>query len=108
MGGFFAQFVYPCDVRSTTRDLFEWWLVYFLLPALQPGDVIVMDRAKYHDPLRTASFAALVGCGLLMLGPYASQDNAIEYIHHMQKCYMRRNINYSRDAPMTALYLAGA
>jgi hypothetical protein len=42
-----------------------------------------------------------------MLGPYASQDNAIEYIHHCQKCYLRRNVTFSRAAPMTALHLAG-
>ena len=35
-GGLCAQFVYPCNQRSTTRDLFEWWLVYFLMPVTRP------------------------------------------------------------------------
>ena len=108
-GGLCAQFVYPCDVRSTTRDLFEWWLVHFLMPVLvlAPGAVVVMDRAKFHDPRRTASFLALVGAGLVMLGPYDSPSNAIEYIHHVEKCYLRRNVAFSRAAPAVALYLAG-
>ena len=42
-----------------------------------------------------------------MLGPYASQDNAIEYMHHVQKCYLRRDVDFSRAAPAPALYLAG-
>ena len=67
-----------------------------------------MDRAKFHDPLRTASFLALVGADLLMLGPYASQDNAIEYVHHVEKCYLRRDVAFSRAAPAAALYFAGA
>ena len=72
------------------------------------GQVVVMDRAKFHDPLRTASFLAMVGCGLLMLAPYASQDNAIEYIHHVEKCYLRRSVAYARMSPMTSLYLVGS
>ena len=61
--GFFAQFVYPCDVRSTTRDLFEWWLVFYLAPMLRPGQIVVMDRAAFHDPQRTAALLSLYGVG---------------------------------------------
>lgn len=107
-GGLCAQFVYPCNYRSTTRDLFEWWIVCFLMPVLPPGSIVVMDRAKFHDPLRTASFLRLKGCGLLMLGPYQSQDNAIEYMHHVEKCYLRRDVDFTRAAPDVALYQAGA
>ena len=108
-GGLCAQFVYPCDVRSTTRDLFEWWIVHFLMPiaAQVPGAVVIMDRAKFHDPRRTASLLSFVGAGLLMLGPYDSASNAIEYMHHCEKCYLRRDVAFSRAAPATALYLAG-
>jgi len=106
--GFFAQYVYPCQYRSTTRDLFEWWLVFFLMPQLIPGKIVVMDRAAFHDPQRTAALLAQVGCGLMMLGPYASEKNAIEYVHHMEKSYLRRNPIYSRHAPASALYVAGS
>ena len=97
----------PLPAGSTTRDLFEWWLVTFLMPGLRPGMCVVMDRAQFHDPQRTASYLASVGCGLLMLGPYASQDNAIEYCHHMEKCYLRRDVAFTRMAPRTALHIAG-
>ena len=106
--GFFAQWVYPCDVRSTTRDLFEWWLMFILGPGLRPGLIVVMDRAAFHDPQRTAAILSLFGCGLLMLGPYASDMNAIEYVHHIEKCYLRRDVEYTRAFPMSALYLAGS
>ena len=66
-----------------------------------------MDRAKFHDPARTASFLSYVGCGLLMLGPYASSDNAIEYVHHIEKCYLRRAPWFARLCPDTALYMVG-
>lgn len=106
--GFFAQFVYPCNIRSTTRDLFEWWLMFVLGPSLVPGLIVVMDRAKFHDEQRTASILALFGCGLLMLGPYASDMNGIEYIHHIEKSYLRRDVAFTRAAPMSALYLVGS
>jgi len=42
--GFFAQFVYPCVERSTTRDLFEWWLCFILMPVLaQAGGGVRMS-----------------------------------------------------------------
>ena len=84
------------------------WLVYFLMPVLLPGSAVVMDRTKFHDPQRTASFLALVGAGLLMLGPYASADNAIEYMHHCEKDYLRCDVAFSRAFPDVALYLAGS
>lgn len=49
-----------------------------------------------------------VGAGLLMLGPYDSPSNAIEYIHHVEKCYLRRNVAFSRAVPDVALYIAGS
>jgi len=105
---FFAQFVYPCNVRSTTRDLFEWWLMFVLGPLLVPGKIVCMDRASFHDPRRTATILSYFGCGLLLLAPYASDTNAIEYVHHVQKCYLRRNVAYSRAFPMSALYVTGS
>ena len=48
------------------------------------------------------------GCGLLMLGPYDSASNGIEYVHHIEKCYLRRNPAFARAAPMTALYMGGS
>lgn len=105
--GFFAQYCYPCKYRSTTRVLFEWWLVNILMPALAPGQIVVMDRAQFHDPQRTAAFLSLVGCGLLMLAPYDSARNAIEYVHHIEKCYLRRNVPMARAFPMSSLYTVG-
>ena len=76
-------------------------------PLLRPGLIVVMDRAQFHDPQRTATILSLFGCGLLLLGPYASDTNGIEYIHHIEKSYLRRNVPYARACPMTALYLVG-
>mmetsp|Transcript_41153 Transcript_41153/g.82467 ORF Transcript_41153/g.82467 Transcript_41153/m.82467 type:complete len:168 (-) Transcript_41153:120-623(-) len=105
---FFAQWVYPCDVRSTTMDLFEFWLMFFLGPLLVPGKIVCMDRAAFHNPARTAAILSQFGCGLLLLAPYASPTNAIEYIHHVEKCYLRRDVAYTRAFPMSALYAVGA
>uniref|UniRef100_A0A7S3F389 Tc1-like transposase DDE domain-containing protein n=1 Tax=Haptolina ericina TaxID=156174 RepID=A0A7S3F389_9EUKA len=108
--GFFAQFVYPCVERSTTRDLFEWWLCFILMPVLAQaggGFIVVLDRAAYHDMARIENFLSLIGCGVLVLAPYQSQDNGIEYIHHIQHHILRRDVDFSRAAPMTAMHLAG-
>ena len=50
---------------------------------------------------------SLPSAQLMLLAPYASETNAIEYIHHIEKCYLRRDVAYARAFPMTALYLVG-
>lgn len=67
----------------------------------------MLDRAAYHDMARIENFLSLIGCGVLVLAPYQSQDNGIEYIHHIQHHILRRDVDFSRAAPMTAMHLAG-
>ena len=33
---------------TCNRDLFEMWLEKCLLPKLNPGDIIVIDNARFH------------------------------------------------------------
>ncbi len=44
-GNLFAPITF---VGSCNRDLFERWLEQYLVPQLQPGDVIVIDNASFH------------------------------------------------------------
>ena len=72
------------------------------------GSIVVLDRAGYHDMARIATLLWYVKCGVLVLAPYQSQDNAIEYIHHIQHHHLRRNVAFSRQMPMSAMLFSGA
>ena len=48
-----------------------------------------------------------VHCGLLALAPHRSADNGVEYVHRAQQCYLRRDANFTRNAPIPALFFAG-
>lgn len=62
-----------------------------------------LDGASYHDFPKLAGWLNAIGCTLVRIPPYRSELNAIEYVHHMQKCYMRRDVGFSRACPLAAL-----
>ena len=72
-----APFVFGgnCDT-----DLFNQWLQQFLLPALKPGSVIVMDNATFHKSQTTKEYIQAAGCQVLFLPPYSPHLNPIEKV----------------------------
>lgn len=66
-------------VGSCNRDLFETWLAECLLPRLQPGDMIVIDNARFHHSQYIDEVVAAAGCSLWYLPPYSPDLNAIEH-----------------------------
>ncbi len=50
---------------STTREVFEVYLEYFLAPALRPGQVVVMDNLSAHKGGRVRELVEARGCEIL-------------------------------------------
>lgn len=67
-----------CYTGNCDGELFHFWLENFLVPALKPGQVIIMDNAAYHKSEKTKKLIESVGCRLLFLPPYSPQLNPIE------------------------------
>lgn len=89
---FFAPMVYQ---GYCTGKLIEAWLQKFLLPHLQPGQVIIMDNAPFHKSKKIREIIEQAGCELLFLPSYSPDLNPIEHWWHKVKTAIRKELlNY--------------
>ena len=63
---------------STTAEVFDAYLQSFLVPELEEGQVVVMDRLPAHKPRRVRELIERRGCELLYLPGYSPDYNPIE------------------------------
>jgi transposase len=75
---------------AMTGDLFVAYVEQVLVPALRPGDIVVMDRLSSHK--RAAARAAIeaAGCELRLLPPYSPDLNPIEKAFSKLKARLRQ------------------
>jgi transposase len=64
--------------RGTTRDKFVRWLQHRLVPRLQAGDVVLLDRLPVHRSALVRDLIAQRGAVLRLLPPYSPDFNPIE------------------------------
>ena len=62
----------------------------FLVPALGPGDVVVMDNLSAHKATDVRQAIEAVGCDLWYLSPYSPDFNPIEKLWSKVKAWLRR------------------
>jgi len=60
-----------------------------LVPALEPGTIIVMDNLPVHKSARVADAIAAAGCTLVFLPPYSPDYNPIELVWSKVKTLLR-------------------
>ena len=71
--------VAPMTVEAATDgDVFLAYVEHFLCPALQPGDVVVMDNLSAHKVNGVRELIEKAGAKLLYLPPYSPDLNPIE------------------------------
>jgi transposase len=87
LGGLTAPLVID---GAITGDLFVAYVEQVLVPALRPGDVVVMDNLSCHKRagVRTAIEAA--GARLVYLPPYSPDLNPIEQAFAQLKALLRK------------------
>lgn len=88
-GEFLAPMVYQ---GYCTAQLIESWFVQFLLPNLEPGQVIIMDNAPFHNSRRIGELIEEAGCELLFLPTYSPDLNPIEHWWHKIKTAIRKEL----------------
>jgi transposase len=77
---------------SCNRDLFETWLKNCLLPQLEPGDIIIIDNASFHQGESIQEIVEAAGCEIWYLPPYSPDLNKIENWWAVLKTWMKQRL----------------
>jgi transposase len=75
---------------ATDATAFQTYVEQVLVPALRPGDIVVMDRLQAHRGRAVARAIRKAGAGVWYLPPYSPDFNPIEKIWAKVKAYLRR------------------
>ena len=89
----------PCVIDGPVNGQnFRAWVEQFLVPVLNPGDVVIMDNLGSHKghAIRRAIRAA--GAKLFFLPPYSPDLNPIEQLFAKLKHLMRKAAERTVDA----------
>jgi transposase len=80
-----------------TGPAFRAYVEQFLAPALEPGDVVVLDNLAAHkvDGVRQAITAT--GASILYLPPYSPDLNPIEQLFAKLKALLRKAATRTKD-----------
>jgi transposase len=74
---------------AVTGDLFVAYVEQQLVPALRPGDVVVMDNLACHQRAGVRRAITAAGCELRLLPPYSPDLNPIERAFSRLKSRLR-------------------
>jgi transposase len=81
----------PCVIDGPINGaLFLAWVQQFLVPTLQPGDVVVLDNLGSHKGQAVRRTIRAAGAHLLFLPPYSPDLNPIEMMVAKLKSLLRR------------------
>ena len=83
---------------SVNRAAFEAFVERVLVPALSPGDVVVVDNLSSHKGSRVRGLVEAAGATLLYLPPYSPDLNPIEMAFSKLKQLMRSAAHRTADA----------
>jgi transposase len=81
-----------------TGAAFRAYVEQALVPALQPGDVVVMDNLAAHKVAGIEEAIALAGASLLYLPPYSPDLNPIEQLIAQLKALLRMAAARTKEA----------
>ena len=81
----------PCVVDGPINAVtFRAWVEQFLVPTLQPGDVVVLDNLGSHKGTAIRRAIRAAGAHLLFLPPYSPDLNPIEMMFAKLKALLRK------------------
>ena len=82
-----APFVLEGAMNAT---MFLAYLKQCLVPALKPGDIVIMDNLPVHKVAGVEKTIEAAGAMLLYLPPYSPDLNPIELAFSKLKAYLRK------------------
>jgi len=80
-----------------TGIAFRAYVEQFLAPALEPGDVVVLDNLAAHKVDGVHQGVAAAGASILYLPPYSPDLNPIEQVFAKLKALLRKAATRSKD-----------
>jgi transposase len=86
-----------------TGPAFRAYVEQFLAPALEPGDVVVLDNLAAHKVDGVCQAIAAAGASILYLPPYSPDLNPIEQLFAKLKALLRKAAAHTRDELWQAL-----
>ena len=88
---------------AINRDLFEGFVEQVLVPALRPGDVVVLDNLSSHKSTHARRLIEQCGARLVFLPPYSPDLNPIEMVFSKIKQLLRSLASRTREALWDAM-----
>ena len=85
--GLVAPFVLDGPIN---RAAFETYIAKVLVPALRPGDVVILDNLSSHKGSQVTTLIEAAGASLRYLPPYSPDFNPIENAFAKLKALLRR------------------
>jgi len=85
------------------RDAFDAYVEQILVPALRPGQTVVLDNLSVHKSARARALIEAAGCRLCFLPTYSPDLNPIESAFAKLKGRLRRAEGRSFDAVADAV-----
>jgi transposase len=82
---------------AMTGTAFRAYVEQFLAPALEPGDVVVLDNLAAHKVAGVREAIARAGSSILYLPPYSPDLNPIEQLFAKLKALLRNAAARRRD-----------
>ena len=91
---------------GTDTAVFATYLAHFLLPALSPGMLVVVDNVGAHKPDRIRERVAAAGCELVFLPAYSPDLSPIEEAFSKIKALVKATAARTRAALDAAIAVA--
>jgi transposase len=91
---------------GTDTAVFATYLEHFLLPALTPGQVVVVDNVGAHQPDRIRALVEAAGCELVFLPAYSPDLSPMEEAFSKLKARIRAAAARTRAALDAAIAAA--
>ena len=88
--------------RAMNGEIFRTYVERCLLPALSPGDIVVMDNLPAHKVAGVRVAIEAAGAVLLYLPPYSPDFNPIEMLFAKLKALLRK----AAERTITSLWAA--
>ena len=94
----------PCVFDGAINgEKFRAYVEQFLVPTLEPGDIVVLDNPGSHKSIHVRRAIQSAGAKLLFLPPYSPDLNPIEQVFAKLKHWLRRAQARSIDQVNTAI-----
>ena len=91
---------------GTDTAVFATYLEHFLLPALHPGQIVVLDNVGAHKPERMRALVEGAGCRLVFLPAYSPDLSPVEEANSLLKTLIRAAAARTRAALDAAIAAA--